>query len=339
VKAVALTKYLPISDPESLIDVEIERPTATGHDLLIAVKAIAVNPVDTKQRAPKPQVEAKPRVLGWDAAGEVIAVGQQVSLFKPGDAVYYAGDVTRAGCNSEFQLVDERIVGRKPKSLSFEQAAALPLTSITAWEAMFDRMHIARSPYGQPPRSILLFGGAGGVGSIAIQIANKIAGLTVIATASRPESAQWCRALGAHHVVDHFGDIAAQLKSIGLPQVDYVFILNDTDRHFPTALEVVAAQGMICSIVGAKGPLDVASLMPRSVGFVWELMFTRPRFQTHDMIAQHHLLNECARLVDEGVIRTTLHEVLKPINAANLRKAHAMLEAGRTIGKIVLSGF
>lgn len=338
-KAVALTKYLPISDPESLVDVELERPVPTGRDLLVAVRAIAVNPVDTKQRAPKAQIEAKPRVLGWDAAGEVVAVGPQVTLFKPGDAVFYAGDVTRAGCNCELQLVDERIVGRKPKSLSFEQAAALPLTSITAWEAMFDRMHIARSPYGQPPRSILLFGGAGGVGSIAIQIANKVAGLTVIATASRPETEKWCRDLGAHHVINHFGDMPAQLKAIGFPAVDYVFILNDVDQHFPSALAVVAPQGMICSIVGAKGPLDVATLMPRSVGFVWELMFTRPRFQTHDMIAQHHLLNECSRLVDEGVIRTTMHEVLKPINAANLRKAHAMLEAGRTIGKIVLSGF
>ena len=211
-KAVALTRYLPIDDPQSLVDVELTKPSPSGHDILVAIKAIAVNPVDTKQRAPKPQVEAQPRVLGWDAAGVVEAVGPEVTLFKPGDEVWYAGDVTRAGCNAEHQLVDERIVGPKPKSLSFEQAAALPLTVITAWEAMFDRMRVPRSAGTGPRRSILLVGGAGGVGSIAIQVAAKVAGLTVVATASRPESAQWCRELGAHHIIDHFGDMPAQLK-------------------------------------------------------------------------------------------------------------------------------
>jgi zinc-binding alcohol dehydrogenase family protein len=338
-KAVALHKYLPISDPESLIDIELEKPTPSGRDVLVAVKAISVNPVDTKIRAPKPAVEAKPKVLGWDAAGEVVAVGANVALFKPGDKVYYAGDVTRPGSNSEFQLVDERIVGRMPTSLSFEQAAALPLTAITAWEGMFDRMRIPSPPRAMPRRSILLIGGAGGVGSIAIQLAAKVAGLTVIATASRPESEKWCRSLGAQHIINHFEDMPAALKRLGFESVDYVFLMSDTDKYFATAAQVIAPQGMICSIVTPKGPLDLGTIMPRGAGFVWESMFTRSRFHTNDMIEQHYLLCEVARLVDQGILKTTMTEVLSPINAANLRKAHAMVEGGRTIGKIVLKDF
>lgn len=231
-KAVALKRYLPIANPESLLDVDLPRPTPQGRDLLVAVKAIAVNPVDTKVRAPKDQIEETPRVLGWDAAGVVEAIGADVTGFKVGDQVFYAGDITRPGSNSEFQLVDERIVGRAPASLSMEQAAALPLTAITAWEALFERLRVPRKVAAGKAPSILIIGGAGGVGSIAIQLAAKVVGLNVIATASRPESEKWVRELGAQQVIDHFRDIPAQLKEIGFGQVDYVLILNDTDKHF-----------------------------------------------------------------------------------------------------------
>jgi NADPH2:quinone reductase len=338
-KAVALTRYLPIDNPESLIDVDLPKPRPTGHDLLVAVKAIAVNPVDTKVRAPKDTVESTPRVLGWDAAGVVEDVGPDVSLFRPGDKVFYAGDITRPGANSEWHLIDERLVGPMPSSLSFEEAAALPLTAITAWEALFDRLLVPAPPHAMPRQSLLIIGGAGGVGSIAVQLASKVAGLNVIATASRPESEQWVRELGAHQVINHFGDIPEQLKAIGHANVDYVLILNDTDKHFAAAAEVIEPQGTICSIVENKGALEVGLLKSKSAGFVWEFMFTRSMFKTDDMIEQHYLLAEIARLVDAGIIRTTVNQVLSPINAANLRKAHAMLEAGHMIGKLVLKDF
>jgi len=338
-KAVALTQYLPISHPESLFDTTLDRPVPAGRDLLVAVKAISVNPVDTKVRAPKSNIEKSPRVLGWDAAGVVEAVGPDVTRFRPGDRVYYAGDITRPGTNSEFHLVDERIVGTMPASLAFEQAAALPLTAITAWEALFDRLRVPTPPNALPRKSILIVGGAGGVGSVAVQLASKVAGLTVVATASRPESAAWVRQLGAHHVIDHFGDMSAQLTSAGFPAVDYVLILNDTDRHFPTAAAVVAPQGWICTIVENREPLDVSLLKSKSAAFVWEFMFTRSMYQTPDMIEQGNLLDEIARLVDAGTVRTTSNEVLSPINAANVREAHARIEAGHVIGKLVIKDF
>lgn len=340
-KAIALTQYLPIDNPESLFDIQLDKPSPQGRDLLIEIKAIAVNPVDVKVRAPKAAVEKTPRVLGWDAAGVVQAVGPDVSRFKVGDRVFYAGDITRPGSNSEFQLVDERIVGNMPQSLSFEQAAALPLTTITAWEALFDRLRISPTPptATTPAKSILIIGGAGGVGSIAIQLALKVAGLNVIATASRPESEKWVRDLGAQHVINHFGDLAAQLMQQGFEYVDYVLILNDTDRHFPAAAAVIAPQGMICTIVENDAPLDVSLLKSKSAGFIWEFMFTRPMFQTADMQQQGNLLDQVARLIDNNIIVTTVNQVLSPINAANLRQAHAALETGRAIGKIVLKDF
>jgi len=338
-KAVALTQYLPISHPESLFDTTLERPVAAGRDLLVAIKAIAVNPVDTKVRAPKDTVEKTPRVLGWDAAGIVEAVGPEVTRFKPGDRVFYAGDITRPGTNAEFHLIDERIAGRLPDSISFETAAALPLTAITAWEALFDRLRVPTPPHALPRKSILIIGGAGGVGSIAVQLAARIAGLEVITTASRPESIAWVKELGAHHVVDHFGDLPAQLAGIGFPTVDYVLILNDTDRHFPAATAVIAPQGTICTIVENKHALDVSPLKSKSAGFVWEFMFTRSMYQTEDMIEQGRLLEEIARLIESGQLRATGTEVLSPINAANLREAHARLEAGHVIGKLVLKDF
>ena len=337
-KAIGLTKYLPITDNASLVDVELPKPEAEGHDLLVSVRAISVNPVDVKVRAPKDGVEDPPRVLGWDAAGVVEAIGPDVTLFAPGDEVFYAGSITRPGTNSELHLVDERIVGSKPKSLSFAEAAALPLTSITAWEALFDRMGISRdgSAAGQ---SLLVLGGAGGVGSIAIQVAKQVARLNVIATASRNESRAWCLELGADHVVNHREDIPAQLQAIGSGQVDYVLCLNDTDGHWNTMSEVVAPQGHICSIVETSAPVDIRPLMKKSATFSWELMFTRSMFGTPDMIEQHDLLNEVATLVDAGKVRTTSAEVIGPINAANLRRAHAQVETGRTIGKVVLESW
>jgi len=339
-KAIALNRYLPIDNPESLVDVVLDKPVPQGRDILVEVKAIAVNPVDVKVRAPKDTVEKKPRVLGWDAAGVVRAVGAEVSRFKAGDRVFYAGDITRPGSNSEFQLVDERIVGNMPQSLSFEQAAALPLTAITAWEALFDRLQVAQSPTSATPRkSILIIGGAGGVGSIAIQLAVKVAGLNVIATASRPESEKWVRELGAQHVINHFGDLAAQLEEQGFAGVDYVLILNDSDRHFPAAAAVVAPQGRICTIVENERPLDVGLLKSKSAGLVWEFMFTRSMFQTADMQQQGDLLDRVAQLIDSKALVTTVNQVLSPINAVNLRQVHVALEAGHVIGKIVLKDF
>lgn len=336
-KAVALTRYLPITDPESLIDVTLPDPKPTGRDLLVRVAAISVNPVDTKQRAPSSKVEAQPRVLGWDAAGTVVAIGSDCSLFKPGDEVYYAGDITRAGSNSELQLIDERIVAKKPKSMDFAQAAAIPLTAITAWEAYFDRMKIDLAGKHRGA-SLLIIGGAGGVGSIGIQIA-KIAGLKVIATASRPETVSWCKELGADHVIDHSKPMRPQIEALGMQFVDYIANYADTDRYWEQMGDLVAPQGAICMIVGNQGPLPPDAFRAKSAAICWELMFTRPRFKTADMIEQHRLLTQVATWIDAGRIRGTLKETLRPINAANLRAAHAKLESGKTIGKVVVAGW
>ena len=334
-KAVALTRYLPIGDPQSLLDVTLPDPTPTGRDLLVRVEAVSVNPVDTKQRAPSAKVEPQPRVLGWDAAGTVAAAGPQVTLFKPGDEVYYAGDVTRQGSNSELQLVDERIVARKPKSLDFAQAAAIPLTAITAWEGFFERMRI--DPAGASRgATLLIIGGAGAVGSIGIQIA-KVAGLTVIATASRPETVAWVKELGADHVVDHSQPLRPQIEALGLKFVDYIANFNDTDRYWEAMGDLIKPQGAICLIVGNRAPLAQEGVRGKSAAVCWELMFTRPRFATPDMIEQHRLLTRVAELIDAGRIRGTLREVLRPINASNLRAAHAKLESGKMIGKLVVA--
>jgi len=337
VKAVALTRYLPIADPESLVDVTLPDPVPTGHDLLVRVAAVSVNPVDTKQRAPSAKVEAQPRVLGWDAAGTVAAVGPEVRLFKPGDEVYYAGDVTRQGSNSELQLVDERIVARKPRTLDFAQAAAIPLTAITAWECYFDRMKI--DPGGaHRGATLLIIGGAGGVGSIGIQI-GRVAGLKVIATASRPETVAWVKELGADHVVDHSQPLRPQIEALGLKFVDYIANFNDTDRYWEQMGDLIRPQGAISLIVGNRGPLAQEGVRGKSATICWELMFTRPRFKTPDMIEQQRLLTRVAELIDGGRIRGTLRETLRPINAANLRAAHAKLESGTMIGKLVVAGW
>ncbi|WP_224724640.1 zinc-binding alcohol dehydrogenase family protein [Paenibacillus vietnamensis] len=337
-KAVGLYRYLPIDQPESLLDVEVEKPSATGRDLLVRVKAIAVNPVDYKVRSPKAKVEEKARILGWDVAGVVEETGPECTLFQPGDEVYYAGDITRPGGNSEFHLVDERIVGKKPKSLDFAQAAALPLTTITAYEALFDRMHISRSPAENNNKTLLIIGAAGGVGSIATQLA-KNSGLTVIGTASRSESAAWAKEQGADHIINHFEEFVPQLKELGLDTVHYILCLNATEKHWVNMAQAIAPQGKICSIVETDVPLNLTLLKNKSATFVWELMFTRSMYRTEDMIEQHRLLNETADLIDSGTIKTTLQQRLTPIHAENLRKAHSLLEAGRSIGKIVLEHF
>lgn len=333
-KAVGLYRYLPISDPESLLDVDIPRPAAPkGRDLLVAVKAISVNPVDTKRRAPKPDVEKEPRILGWDASGVVEAVGDGCTLFKPGDEVFYAGSIVRPGTNSELHLVDERIVGHKPRSLSFASAAALPLTSLTAWELMFDHLRISTDRLADPG-SLLVVGGAGGVGSIAIQLARRLTSLHVIATASRPETSEWVKQLGAHQVIDHSKSLAAQVKD-----VRYVLALTQTDQHFTDLVELMAPEGALGVIDDPKTALDIKLLKRKSLALHWEFMFTRAVFETPTMIRQHRILEQVSRLVDDGVLRSTMTEDLGRIDAANLRKAHALLESGRARGKIVLSGF
>ncbi|MFN2643367.1 MAG: zinc-binding alcohol dehydrogenase family protein [Burkholderiales bacterium] len=319
----------------SLVDIELPSPTPGPRDLLVKVEAVSVNPVDTKRRADPGKTDNAPRVLGWDAAGSVASVGAEVTLFKPGDEVFYAGDVTRAGSNSEFHLVDERIVGRKPKNLDFAQAAAVPLTAITAWEAFFDRMKIPRGV----PASLLIINGAGGVGSIGIQIA-KIAGLKVIATASRPQSIAWVSELGADHVLDHHRPLRTQLEALGMKQVDYVANFSgELDSHWAAMADVVAPQGAVLAIVANREPLAMDVVRSKSVSVCWELMFTRPRFQTPDMIEQHKLLNQVSDWLDAGQLTTTRRETLKPISAANLRRAHEKLESGRMIGKLVLTGW
>jgi len=335
-KAVALTHYLPVTDPNSFLDVDLPKPVASGRDLLVAVKAVSVNPVDTKVRAPKEQVEETPRVLGWDASGVVEAVGPDVTLFNVGDEVYYAGDITRPGTNVEFQLVDERIVGFKPKSLGFAEAAALPLTTITAYEAFFDRLGIDRDG-ADKGQSILIIGAGGGVGSIGIQLA-KAAGLVVIATASRPETTAWVKELGADHVVNHREDMVAQTRALGFQHVDHIAIFNDM-RHWDTAVELIRPQGGIVSIDNTDLPMPMAGMKMKSASLHWEFMFARAMHQTPDMIEQHKLLTYVAGEIDAGRIRTTLDTVLSPINAETMRKAHALIETGTAKGKVVVEGF
>ncbi|MBR0645632.1 zinc-binding alcohol dehydrogenase family protein [Plastoroseomonas hellenica] len=336
-RAVGYRQSLPITEAASLLDLELPKPAPEGRDLLVAVKAVSVNPVDTKVRMRAKAEGDTPVVLGWDAAGIVAAAGPEATLFKPGDAVYYAGALNRPGTNAEFHLVDERIVGAKPASLGFAAAAALPLTSITAWEAMFDRLHVARAVPGAA-RAILIIGGAGGVGSIAIQLARALTDLTVIATASRAETRDWVQGLGAHHVIDHRQPLAPQVAALGLGAPGFVFSTTNTDQHLADIAELIAPQGRFALIDDPKA-LDALPFKRKSVSLHWEFMFTRPVFGTADIEAQHALLTEVAKLVDAGRIRSTQTESFGPINAANLKRAHALLESGTARGKVVLEGF
>lgn len=335
-KAVGFTRYLPIDDPQSLIDLDLPKPAPQGRDILVAVRAVAVNPVDTKVRSPRDKVEDAPRIIGYDASGVVEAVGPDVTLFRPGDEVYYAGDITRPGTNQEFHLVDERIVGRKPSSLSFAEAAALPLTTITAYESLFHRLRIDRDG-ADAGRSILIIGGAGGVGSIGIQLARR-AGLTVIATASRPETVAWVRELGADHVVSHREPLAPQVRALGIEHVDHVAIFNDM-RHWLDAVELIRPQGSIVTIDDTHLPMPMEQMKTKAASLHWELMFTRAMFTTPDMIEQHRLLDFVADEIDAARLRTTLAETLSPIDASTLREAHRRIETGTARGKIVVEGF
>lgn len=334
-KAIAYIQHgLPIDDPLALVDVELPDPAPGPRDLLVEVRAVSVNPVDTKVRRGSP-TEA-PRVLGWDAAGVVRAVGAQVTLFKPGDEVFYAGSITRPGSNSELHLVDERIVGRKPRGLDFAQAAAMPLTAITAWELLFDRLGVPEG--GGEGESLLIVGAAGGVGSMLTQLARRLTKLKVIGTASREETRQWVRGLGAHEVIDHSQPLAAELQRAGAGLVSHVASLTHTDAHYEQIVEALQPQGRL-GLIDDPQRLDALPLKRKSLSLHWELMFTRPMFETPDMARQHELLTRVADLVDDGTLRTTLGEHFGAINAANLRRAHALIESGRARGKVVLESF
>lgn len=334
-KAFAITRAASEgSNIPFLSEIELPIPEATGHDLLVEVKAISVNPVDTKVRAGFSG--DTPRVLGWDAVGVVKAVGPLVTLFAPGDEVWYAGALGRPGSNSEFQLVDERIVALKPRTLDNASAAALPLTAITAWELLFDRLGVTRG--GNEGDTLLIVGAAGGVGSILTQLASKLTKMTVIGTASRPESQQWVRNAGAHHVIDHRQPLTQELARIGIPAVTHVASLNNTDEHYLELIAALAPQGKL-ALIDDPESLDARPLKLKSISLHWEFMFTRSMFETQDIIAQHKLLTEIATLIDQKTITTTLGEHYGAITAENLRKAHAQLETGRAVGKIVLEGF
>ncbi|RPH44410.1 MAG: zinc-binding alcohol dehydrogenase family protein [Burkholderiales bacterium] len=336
-KAVAYRRCLPVTDPESLLDVELPDPVPGERDLLVRVHAVSVNPVDTKVRRGVAPPEGGLRVLGFDAAGVVEAVGPRVTRFRPGDAVFYAGSRIRPGTNSELHCVDERIVGRKPASLDFAQAAAMPLTAITAWEALFDRLQLRLgSPH--DAGALLITAGAGGVGSIAIQLARRLTGARVIATASRPESRAQALALGAHLVVDHAQPLSEALREAGVKWVERIFSVSHTHVHFPELAKLVAPQGRIC-VIDDPEPIDVRLLKARCASLHWEAMFTRSGFETPDMIEQGRLLDEVAALVDAGTLRSTHAQTFGRIDAATLRAAHAQVESGRTIGKVVLAGF
>jgi zinc-binding alcohol dehydrogenase family protein len=336
-RAVGYKTAGPIDHPGSLHDIELPNPEPGGRDLLVEIRAVSVNPVDTKVRQRGGAEDGGWRVLGWDAAGVVTAVGPQASLFKPGDAVFYAGALGRQGTNAELHLVDERIVGRKPETLNWAEAAALPLTAITAWEALFDRLDVRKPVPGVAP-AVLIIGGAGGVASIAVQLARQLTDLTVIGTASRPETERWVRELGAHHVVDHRNPLAAEVAALGIGAPGFVFSTTKTDVHLKEIAELIAPQGRFALIDDPKA-LDVTQFKQKSVSTHWEFMFTRSMFGTADIAEQGALLNEVSRLVDAGQLRTTLGEVYGVIDAENLRRAHRMLESGRAVGKIVLEGF
>ena len=336
-QAVALTRYLPIDDPQSLQDVELEKPVARGHDVLVRVEAVSINPVDAKLRAPKAQVESAPKVLGYDAAGVVESVGDEVTLFKPGDEVFYAGDVTRPGTNAQFHLVDERIAGHKPRTLDFAHAAAVPLTALTAWELLFERFGFD-SEGAHAGRTLLVVAGAGGLGSIAIQLARR-AKLTVIATASRPDSIAWCRTMGADHVIDHRRPLRPQLEALGFAHIDAIGSFSSPEPYWEQYADIVAPQGKIGVLTTLQSALDMNLLKNKSASVHWEFMFTRAMFATPDMIRQHEILERVAALIDAGELRSTVTRVLKPINAATLREAHRLIESGTTIGKMAIRGW
>ncbi|MGL3606520.1 zinc-binding alcohol dehydrogenase family protein [Rhizobium sp. G187] len=337
-RAIGFYTPQPITSETALVDLDIAMPQASGRDLLVEIRAVSVNPVDTKVRRNHQPAPGDTRILGYDAAGVVKAVGPDVTLFKPGDEVYYAGAIGRPGTNAEYHLVDERIVGSKPKSLGFAEAAALPLTAITAYEALFHRIRVDQPVVGAAP-AILITGGAGGVGSIAIQLVKTLTNLSVIATASRPETAAWAKSLGADHVIDHSKPLAPEYAALGIGAPGFIFSVTHSSQHRLDLAEIIAPAGRICLIDDFPEGFDIMAFKGKAVSLHWEMMFSRPMFETPDMIEQHKLLNHVAGLIDEGKIRTTLDTVVGQITAENLRKAHALIESGRARGKLVLEGF
>lgn len=338
-KAVGYQQSLAITEPAALLDIELPMPVATGHDILVKVAAISVNPVDTKVRKRAEPAAGEFKVLGWDAAGEVVAVGEEVSRFVPGDKVYYAGALQRQGSNAEYQRVDERLVGKMPANLSFAEAAALPLTALTAWELLFDRLELATPSLKHPKPVLLVTGAAGGVGSVLVQLARKLTTVTIVATASRPETKTWVTELGAHYVIDHSQPLLPQLQSLGIEAVSHVASLTHTDVHYAELVQALAPQGKLALIDDPANGLDIMPLKQKSISLHWEFMFTRSMFNTADMYTQHQILTDLTRLIEQGQVKSTLQQDYGVINAANLRKAHALLESGKAIGKIVLSGF
>jgi len=333
-KAIGFKQSLNITEQDSFISFETDVPQPSGRDILVKVKAISVNPVDYKirQGSAKDVTLDQPKIIGWDAAGTVEAVGEEVSAFKIGDEVYYAGDLKRSGCNAEYQLVDERIVGKKPSSLSYDAAAAMPLTTLTAWEMLFERFAITGKDKG---KSILIIGGAGGVGSIATQLAKNVAGLVVISTASRPETADWCRSQGADHVVNH-KDLINEVRNAGFQHVDFIMDCVNLNFYWDAFAELIKPQGKIGSISDPKQPVNLVQLKSKSVSFHWELMFTRSSFQTEDMVSQSNILNSAAELFDQQSLKSTLNNTLQGFNVTNLKEAHQLLESGKAIGKTVI---
>jgi zinc-binding alcohol dehydrogenase family protein len=334
-KAIKFQKHPSRDEEPSFIETDIPSPAPGPHDLLVRIEAVSINPVDTKVRAGRVRVPETVDVLGWDAAGTVIAAGTETRLFKPGADVFYAGTFTRRGANAELHLVDERMVGAKPSSLSFAEAAALPLTSLTAWQLLFDRL---QAPIGKDfnTGSLLVVGGAGGVGSILIQLARHLTGLTVIATASRPESRDWCLKMGAHHVVDHSKPLPPQIAALSVSPVRYIASLTHTEKHMGELVEVIAPHGKI-GVIDDHDYLDVVPLKAKSVSLHWEMVFTRPLFDTPDLVGQHRILNDIAALVDAAVLRTTMRRCLWPFSVENLQEAHRLVESAGMIGKIVMS--
>ncbi len=341
-KAIGIKEYLPVDQENCFILEDIKKPIPSGFDLLVKVKAISVNPVDTKIRAPKSDIESEIRVIGWDAAGEVVEVGDKCERFSVGDNVFYAGSITRSGSNAEYQLVDERIVGKMPTTLSYEESAAMPLTTITAWESLFERMDIDQTPSDKNSKStLLIIGGAGGVGSIATQLAKRVAQIgTVITTASRKESKAWCKTMGADFSIDHSSSLQAQLIEHDIEHVDYILCCSYTDDYFDQMVDIIKPQGSICSIVETRNgkPLPISKLQVKSVKFCWELMFTKSMFETDDMHTQHLLLNKTSKLLDDGILSTTLTETLGSLSVASLTNAHRKIESSSMIGKLVLIG-
>jgi zinc-binding alcohol dehydrogenase family protein len=336
-KAVGYKNAGPIDRADSLVDIEIEKPSVKGRDLLVEVKAISVNPVDAKVRKGASSEDGAWKILGWDVSGKVVETGSEVKRFRPGDEVFYSGSIARPGGDSEFHRVDERIVGHKPRSLNNTEAAALPLTTITAWEMLFDRLDI-RKPVSGAANAILIVGGSGGVGSIAIQLVRALTDVTVVATASRAETREWVKALGAHHVIDHRKPLAGEIAALKIGAPAFVFSTTETARHLSEIVALIAPQGRF-GLIDDPDVLDVVGFKRKVVSTHWEFMFARPLFGTVDMDEQGKLLDEVARLVDAGKIRTTATETLSPINAANLKRAHATIESGKARGKIVLEGF